>query len=179
MDSKEILMHKEKSAQFQSDGSAYVHTEMKDGKTPQTILCGDFMAMLWCIQAEINRISELTNTSFGQTLSIIAMNYKLGKDNVDILTKDMPSKSVKGSFAEMEDAIRKEVQRKDSKLEDKIDKLKSELKSAKSANDILKVKLEKQEKEHFLELQKKEKKIMALDHECDRLTKILRGEKHE
>ena len=166
-------MHKEKAEKFQKENSAYVHTEMKDCKSPETIICGDFIAMLFCIEAEINRLSELTNTTFEQTLSVLAMNHKIGKDNVIDLTKGFDKKKVKGSFEIMREEVEKELKRNDDKLEKSIEELKKELKSEKEATKMQKVKKEKAEKEHFREKEKLQKEILRLEHENEKLSRML------
>lgn len=79
---------KQESAKFNKDGSAYVHTEMEDGKAPKTVLCGDLMAMLWCIVGEINRVSEITKVPFDVTLRTIGVIHRLGYEEAKKVVDD-------------------------------------------------------------------------------------------
>lgn len=72
------MYHLKKSASFSQRGDCYIHTEMKGGKHPQTVLCGDLQAMLWGICAEINRIGELSGTGFDETVSAVMAMKRIG-----------------------------------------------------------------------------------------------------
>ena len=67
MDKERLMLE---ANNFVGDGFGYIHSEMKNGKQPKLILCGDTIAILWQVCGIINRISEITGTTFYETASL-------------------------------------------------------------------------------------------------------------
>ena len=73
---------KKEAEEFVDPNSGYLHSEMKDGKSPKLIMSGSLIANMWQISGMINRISELRGMPFRDTLYSIESLHIYGYKQV-------------------------------------------------------------------------------------------------
>lgn len=137
MDKKLI---KELAESFVREGDCFIHTEMKNGKRPETVLSGDLLGIAWGIAAEINRLSELAKTTFDETTQLILLmhhntGYKNARDMLGGEYKEIQGEDWQENWkAEETKRIEREVKNKDvdiANLNKKVKTLESIIRSQK------------------------------------------------
>lgn len=156
----------DESASFKNSGDAYIHSEMRNGKKPETILAGDILGMLWLVRAELARISQLTGTSFEDTVAaMVTMDhlggYKGVKRALDKHAPELPLKRIEGNnpFAE-NDRLKIELASQKAAVKE------AEKEAISARNIATQVK-----KDCEAKLKVKDQKIIELTKECDKLNK--------
>lgn len=89
MDKERIM---KEAANFMGDGDGYIHSEMKNGKSPQLVISGDIMGIMWQVCGIFNRLSEITGNSFDEVAFMTINMPKLGYGNLKSITKDNKKK---------------------------------------------------------------------------------------
>lgn len=164
---------RKESADFCKEGDAYIHTEMKCGKSPQTVLCGDIMGMLWCVGGELHRISEITHTSFDDCLNMTAVLHEEGYKAIRKKAGDEPFKQFETEdwYKKAKDKAEKEANIKAHNLEVDIKNLKESIKTLEKINKNLAVEKQRASEQHTKDVAELNKKIRKLEKENDELCK--------
>lgn len=165
---------KENASKFVGTDMAYIQTEIKRGQTPETILSGDYLTIIYGIVAELNRMSELMGTTFGDVMTICGMVKEIGykevrkfmEDNTDAdFTLRQGEDWQEEWKAEQQVVLDRQLRNKDIE----IDRLKKEIKRLEISVQIHKgntenARKELKEKEQAFakELKEKEVRIRAL-----------------
>lgn len=164
MDKKLI---KELAKDFVREGDCFIHTEMKNGKQPETVLSGDLLGVAWGIAAEINRLSELTQTTFDETAQLIVMmhhetGYKNAWDMLGGEYKEIQGEDWQENWkAEETKRIEREVKNKDVDIAN----LKKKVKSLESIIRSQKENIEATRKEADKRVLEANKTVRKLEHE--------------
>lgn len=171
---------KAEAEQFVNRNSGYLHSEMKDGRAPQLVMSGAFLANMWQISGMINRISELTNTSFESTVHGICGLHEMGFSNVMDAMKGEKFKFVEGHDwqEEWKDEERKKLTKeanennmtlafKIADLEKRNTSLNNQLVDAKKG-------YEKNLKAKNSEIDKLNKEILKLEHRLKEMEEVNR-----
>ena len=78
---------KAESSEFVSEGFGYLHSEMKNGKAPRLVMSGDIIANLWQVCGIIQRVAEITGTTFYETASLCFAMPSTGYRKVNQMVK--------------------------------------------------------------------------------------------
>lgn len=171
---KDKAYHINAAKEFQGEGSCYIHTEMKNGRNCETVLCGDMIAMLHGIGAEINRLSELTHTTFEDTLVAVNASFKIGLENAMEIMKGEDRKVVEGHDweeewkAEKEKELSKQANLANLALKAKLKELEEDNISVHNQMEILKKKHKAEIKERDNRIQELTKELIDLEHRFDK-----------
>jgi hypothetical protein len=171
--------HMKESANFCEEGSCYIHTEMKNGKKPMTVLCGDFLAMLWGVNAELYRIGELTNTDYAHAWSLARIIEEQGYQNVrNELYKDgskakfVPGHDVEEEWkAEKEEELKRQANVANVMLMAEMEELRKRNTSLNNQMVDIKKNCEKTIKYKDNQIKELTKELNALEHRFDELSK--------
>ena len=157
LDKKE---HYVKAKTFEGEGNAYVHIETR-GYNSEVLVAGDSLAILCSIDSMIKRMTQLTDHTIDEILEAIKELDEM---------RDAPLKT----------EIQGEVTRYRDDSEQQLKEYRQEIKDLRLKLDgtLFKLKQEKQSKETLVKslnekLQEKEKEILRLDHENERLSKLI------
>lgn len=178
--------HKNAAKEFQEEGSCYIHTEMKNGKGCETLICGDMIAMLHGIGAEIGRLSELTHTTFEETLAAVNTVFKIGPENAMEAIKDGERKAIEGHdwaeefLAQKEKAIRKQANFANMTLKAKMKEMEEDNISVHNQMETLKKKHKAEIRERDTRIQNLTKELEELEHRFDKQAQeLMFGRKEE
>ena len=157
LDKKE---HYVKAKTFEGEGNAYVHIETR-GFNSEVLVAGDSLAILCSIDSMIKRMTQLTDRTIDEILEAIKELDEM---------RDAPLKTeIKGEVTKYRDDSEqqlKEYRQEIKELRLKLDSTAFQLKLVKQNRDRrVKILNEK--------LQEKEKEILRLDHENDRLSNLI------
>ena len=165
--------HKDKAMEFCGANSCYIHTEMKDGKYPETVLCGDFHALMWGVVAEVSRMSEKMGADWYTTLGMINALHNFGYDEITkgLDKSNMPTYEGTDYQEEMVKQIRlEETKRANIEVANlKVDVAKLEKENRNLTDRLALVKKESSKREETL---RKEK--LQISKECKELESRLR-----
>lgn len=169
--------HMEKAKDFCHANDCYIHTEMRNGKMPETILCGDFHAIMWGIVAEINRIGEKIGADWHTTLGMInaLRHYGYEEATRGIDKSDTPVIDGEDWQEQWKEAIRlEETKRANIEVANlKVDLKKAEKTISQLTNQLAYAKKEWERKETVLTQEKAElsKECKALENRMKAMEK--------
>lgn len=165
---KERLMNEAK--EFNKEGYGYRHSEMKDGKAPRLVMCGDTFSVMWMVCGIINRLAEITKNPFNETAYVIMQLHQTGYQNVKSMLKGTPYKTFEGENfeekwkAEKEKEIRREVASDSITLALNLTEMQKKNTSLNNQLVDLKKDYTKKLKTKDDEIKKLNKEILALEH---------------
>lgn len=156
---------KRESAEFCTEGSGYIHSEMKDGKTPELVIAGDMLAMMWQTVALIDRIAYKTGHTYEETAMAIFSMKSVGYDAVSSKQKDVEVKHIEGE--DWQEDWKKETEKK-IKQEANLDNITLALNLAEleKRNTSLNNQLVDLKKDYSKNLKAKDDQIKAITKEC-------------
>lgn len=156
---------KRESAEFCTEGSGYIHSEMKDGKTPELVIAGDMLGIMWQTVALIDRIAYKTNHSFEETAMAIFSMKSVGYESVNTKYKNAETKYVEGE--DWQEKWKEETEKK-IKQEANLDNITLALNLAEleKRNTSLNNQLVDLKKDYSKKLKAKDDQIKAITKEC-------------
>ncbi len=165
----DVKMDKERikaeASRFCGENMGYIHSEMEQGKKPELMLCGDFLAMMFQTSGIIKRISELTNNPYELTANLIVKMPIVGYENIRQKLKGENFKFKEGHDwqeewkAEKEKEIKKEANLNNISLAFNLAEM--EKKNVSLNNQLVDLK-----KEYSRNLKAKDEQIKILSKEC-------------
>lgn len=153
------------SAEYCNEGSGYIYSVMKDGKTPELVIAGDMLAIMWQTVALIDRVAYKTNHSFEETAMAIFSMKSVGYESVNSKYKDAETKYVEGE--DWQEKWKEETEKK-IKQEANLDNITLALNMAEleKRNTSLNNQLVDLKKDYAKNLKAKDDQIKALTKEC-------------
>ena len=167
MDKKRYI---EDAKPFVGEGFGYIHSEMKNGKAPELLLSGDFIAIMWQTCGIMNRISEITGMPYIEVAEMIVGMPSLGYDTIHSLVKDNTKKIYVGDDwdeqwkKDKEKEIRREVASDNITLAFNLAEMEKRCTSLNNQIVDLKKKHTNEMKAKNEEIKKLNKDILALEH---------------
>lgn len=169
MDKDRIM---QEASEFVNEGDGYIHSEMKNGKSPKLVISGDMLGILWQVCGIINRVSEITGTSFNETASLAFSLPSMGYRKVSQMRKES-SKNGEMKYYVGEDWNEKwkKEQLKKIQRESSLECLSMavNLKEMESRNASLNNQIVDLKKDHAKVIKAKDEQIQALTKECQAL----------
>lgn len=159
-----------KAKDYNKEGDCLMIYETKGGNAPEMLVSGDGLAMLWGLSGLIKKMAQIGDLTTGEVIQALLSMMEARADEQGV-NKELSNIPLPPSD---EDTI--------AALNELLKEAEQAVKSAERERDLanavtkeLRKKLDAEQRKHTAERQELEKRILALDHEADRLTEIIRA----
>lgn len=157
---------------FKNEGDCFIHTEMRNGRNCETVICGDLQAIMWGIKAELTRWAEKTGCPYMDAIGILA---SLGYYSTFGAVAGYEGE-VKPLNAEYEKDVKEKAQKKAEK--EAASRYAQTIAEYDNELTLLKMQVTQMKAQHERELLTKDRKIkalskdnLALEHRIDEIIK--------